>query len=141
MELMESAWLEMGLWDLFQQGRGANASFAIAMVIAVWVAARFSSVALEKGVNVVGKVILTLFALSVLMGGMSIVQSTEVVWTAHANALADLDAANGDLDLSAGSQVYVESGGSNSLRMIAGYVFYITGFLTATVQLWFDTSK
>ena len=34
MELMESAWLEMGLWDLFQQGRGANASFAIAMVIA-----------------------------------------------------------------------------------------------------------
>ena len=75
------------------------------------------------------------------MGGMSIVQSTEVVWTAHANALAGLDAANGDLDLSPGSQVYVESGGSNSLRMIAGYVFYITGFLIATVQLWFDTSK
>ena len=133
--------MEGEIWMSLQASRGANATLFLGVVIAVWLAARFSSVALEKGVNVVGKVILTLFALSVLMGGMSIVQSTEVVWTAHANALAGLDAANGDLDLSPGSQVYVESGGSNSLRMIAGYVFYITGFLTATVQLWFDTSK
>ena len=58
------------------------------------------------------------------MGGMSIVQSLRLSGQAHANALAGLDAANGDLDLSPGSQVYVESGGSNSLRMIAGYVFY-----------------
>ena len=32
MELMESALLEMGLWDLFQQGRGANASFALSLI-------------------------------------------------------------------------------------------------------------
>ena len=82
MELMESAWLEMGLWDLFQQGRGANASFAIAMVINCLGCCKIFKCSIRKGVNVVGKVILTLFALSVLMGGMSIVQSTEVVWTA-----------------------------------------------------------
>ena len=123
MELMESAWLEMGLWDLFQQGRGAKCIFCYGYGYTVWVAARFSSVALEKGVNVVGKVILTLFALSVLVW-MSIVQSTEVVWTAHANAAGWFRYTNGDLDLSPGSQVYVESGGSNSLRMIAGYVLY-----------------
>ena len=47
--VMQSAWFEVGLWETYQTGRGANASVGIAMIIAVWVAARFSSVAMEKG--------------------------------------------------------------------------------------------
>ena len=58
---LQSAMFEVGLWETYQTGRGANASVGIAMVIAVWVAARFSSVAMEKGVNLVGKIILTTF--------------------------------------------------------------------------------
>ena len=53
--VMQSAWFEVGLWETYQTGRGANASVGIAMIIAVWVAARFSSVAMEKGVNLFGK--------------------------------------------------------------------------------------
>ena len=45
---LQSAMFEVGLWETYQTGRGANASVGIAMVIAVWVAARFSSVAVEK---------------------------------------------------------------------------------------------
>ena len=37
---------EIALWELFQSGRTANLTFSIGMVIAVWVAARFSSVAM-----------------------------------------------------------------------------------------------
>ena len=44
---------------------GANATLFLGVVIAVWVAARFSSVAVEKGANALGKVICTLFAFSV----------------------------------------------------------------------------
>ncbi len=49
-----------------QASRGANATLFLGVVIAVWVAARFSSVAVEKGANALAKVIMTLFAFSVL---------------------------------------------------------------------------
>lgn len=137
-----SATTEIALWELFQSGRTANLTFAIAGVIAVWVAARFSSVAVEKGVNMFGKVILTLFAASVMFGGFSLMMSTEAVWIGHANALAGLDMSNGDATLSEGSMRYIaESSESNPLRMAAGGMFYVTGFLIAISQLWFDTSK
>ena len=119
--VMQSAWFEVGLWETYQTGRGANASVGIAMIIAVWVAARFSSVAL---------------------GGLALVGTIDAVWVGHANALAGLDVANGDIDLSPGSQLYIDMNSeSNVLRKTAGYIFYVCGFLIATVQLWFDTSK
>ena len=139
---LQSAMFEVGLWETYQTGRGANASVGIAMVIAVWVAARFSSVAMEKGVNLVGKIILTAFAASVALGGIGLVETIDAVWVGHANALAGLDVANGAVDLSAGSQLYVDvNSDSNVLRKTMGYVFYVAGFLIATVQLWFDTTK
>ena len=139
---LQSAMFEIGLWETYQTGRGANASVGIAMVIAVWVAARFSSVAMEKGVNLVGKIILTAFAASVALGGIGLVETIDAVWVGHANALAGLDVANGAVDLSAGSQLYVDmNSDSNAFRKAMGYVFYIAGFLIATVQLWFDTTK
>ena len=139
---LQSAMFEVGLWETYQTGRGANASVGIAMVIAVWVAARFSSVAMEKDVNLVGKIILTAFAASVALGGIGLVETIDAVWVGHANALAGLDVANGAVDLSAGSQLYVDmNSDSNVLRKAMGYVFYLAGFLIATVQLWFDTTK
>ena len=139
---IQSAMFEIGLWDTYQTGRGANASVGIAMVIAVWVAARFSSVAMEKGVNLVGKIILTAFAASVALGGIGLVETVDAVWVGHADALAGLDVANGDIDLSDGSQLYIDlNSESNVLRKTMGYVFYVAGFLIATVQLWFDTTK
>ena len=139
---IQSAMFEIDLWNSYQAGRGANASVGIAMVIAVWVAARFSSVAMEKGVNLLGKIILTAFAASVALGGIGLVETIDAVWVGHANALSGLDVANGAVELSAGSQLYVDmNSDSNVLRKTMGYVFYVAGFLIATVQLWFDTTK
>ena len=36
--VMQSAWFEVGLWETYQTGRGANASVGIAMIIAVTLA-------------------------------------------------------------------------------------------------------
>ena len=49
--LVQSAMAEIALWDAFAAGRSANATGFLAIVLAVWVAARFSSVSLEKNVN------------------------------------------------------------------------------------------
>ena len=42
----------------------------------------------EKGVNLVGKIILTAFAASVALGGIGLVETVDAVWVGHADALA-----------------------------------------------------
>ena len=46
--LIQSANMEIALWQNFGTGRTANATALLAIVVAVWVAARFSSVSLER---------------------------------------------------------------------------------------------
>ena len=46
--VMQSGMVELGLWEIFAQARQANATTFLATVIAVWIAARFSSVLMEK---------------------------------------------------------------------------------------------
>ena len=65
--LVQSAMAEIAMWDAFAAGRTANATGFLAIVLAVWVAARFSSVSLEKNVNMLGKVFVTAFAVGVFL--------------------------------------------------------------------------
>ena len=55
MDLFTIVSYEIELWNLFASSRGANATIFLATVIAVWVAARFSSVMVDKGANTVAK--------------------------------------------------------------------------------------
>ena len=42
--------MELELWGLFQAARGANATLILAVVIGIWIAARFASVAMQNNV-------------------------------------------------------------------------------------------
>ena len=44
--LVQSAMAEIAMWNTFNTGRAANATGFLAIVLAVWFAARFSSVSL-----------------------------------------------------------------------------------------------
>ena len=68
--LVQSAMAEIAMWNTFNTGRAANATGFLAIVLAVWVAARFSSVSLEKNVNLLGKVFVTAFAVGVFLSGL-----------------------------------------------------------------------
>jgi len=54
--IVQSAMAEIAMWDAFHTGRGANATGLLALILGFWVAARFSSVSLEKNVNLFGKI-------------------------------------------------------------------------------------
>ena len=58
--IMQSAMVELDLWKIFAESRQANSNVFIATVIAVWIAARFSSVVMDKGPNSVSYTHLTL---------------------------------------------------------------------------------
>jgi len=140
MTILESAMAEIALWEIFAQARGANATVFLATVIAVWVAARFSSVMLEKGANTLGKILCTAFALGVFMLGFNLGGWVSGTYDGHAGALAALDAANGAIDLGAGSSQYIENlaSGGTMIGSIGAWLFYGAGFLIAVLPLWFN---
>ena len=138
--VMQSAWFEVGLWETYQTGRGANASVGIAMIIAVWVAARFSSVVMDKGPNLLAKLICTSIAFGVFLLAFNNGYWVSGTMEGHAAALANLDMVNGDVDISPGSQAFIENMASNGniLGTVGAYLFYVGGLLIAVLPLWIN---
>ena len=142
MDLFTSVSYEIELWNLFANGRGANATLFLATVIAVWVAARFSSVMIDKGANTVAKLIGTAFAVSVFLLGLNLSGWINGTYEGHAGALAALDMANGDLDIGAGSLQFIENTKSgNMLSSLGGWMFYLSGLLIAVLPLWISNDN
>ena len=140
MDLLTSVNYEIELWSLFASSRGANATLFLAMVIAVWIAARFSSVMIDKGANTVAKIIGTAFAVSVFLLALNLGNTVGGTFDGHAMALSALDVANGDIDLGAGSQAFIASNAEgNMLGSIAIRMFFISALLIAVLPLWFNT--
>ena len=138
MELIQSGMAEIALWEVFSQARGANATIFLATVIAVWIAARFSSVLLEKNVNLLGKILCTAFAVGVFLFGFNLGGLISGTYEGHAAALASLDVANGDIDIGVGSQAFIDamSSGGNTIATVGAYLFYFSGLLIAVLPLW-----
>ena len=140
MDIITSVTAEISLWELFATSRGANATVFLATVIAVWIAARFSSVMIEKGANTLAKVIATAFAVSVFLLGLNLGGWVTGTYEGHAEALAVLDAANGALEIGPGSKAFIENmaNGGNMIGTVGAWMFYVTGLLIAVLPLWFN---
>ncbi len=129
---------ELQMWEIFQTARGANATFVLAIVIGVWIAARFASVAVEKGVNVVGKLIISVFVVCGFLFGWRVLATAENIFVVQAKALEALP------EKSQLAQTFIE--GYNQEAFITnpnmiGMAYLIAGLLIALVPLWFSGSK
>ena len=74
--------MEMEIWNVWATNRIPGAIGGLTTIIAIWVAARFSSVASEQSEEnktVLGKVLLTLFGGSVILWGASVNPASEYV--------------------------------------------------------------
>tara|TARA_B100000902_G_scaffold394383_1_gene450595 strand:- start:580 stop:1017 length:438 start_codon:yes stop_codon:yes gene_type:complete len=140
--IIQSAAMEVALWEVFAQARGANATVFLATVIAVWVAARFSSVVVDKGVNMIGKLLCTAFAVSVFLLGLNLGGWITGTYEGHAGALAALDAANGAVSIGEGSQAFIDGmkEGGNMIGSVGAWLFYVSGLLIAVLPLWIKTT-
>ena len=138
--IMQSAMVELDLWKIFAESRQANSNVFIATVIAVWIAARFSSVVMDKGPNLLAKLICTSIAFGVFLLAFNNGYWVSGTMEGHAAALANLDMVNGDVDISPGSQAFIENMSSNGkiIGTIGGYLFYVGGLLIAVLPLWIN---
>ena len=139
--IIQSAMTEIAMWDAFHTGRTANATSLLALVIAFWVAARFSSVSMDKGTNLLGKVIVTTFAVSVFMFSMIVFTNIGNLFEGQAAALAALDAANGDVDLSPAAQAYLANqDAGNGFGIAMALMMSVSALAIAVLPMWFNTN-
>ena len=139
--IIQSAMTEIAMWDAFHTGRTANATGLLALVIAFWVAARFSSVSMDKGTNLLGKVIVTTFAVSVFMFSMIVFTNIGNLFEGQAAALAALDAANGDVDLSPAAQAYLANqDAGNGFGIAMAWMMSVSALAIAVLPMWFNTN-
>ena len=140
MDIITSAMAEIALWEVFATARGANATVFLSTVIAVWIAARFSSVMIDKGANTMAKIIATAFAASVFLIGLNLGGWITGTYEGHAAALAALDVANGAIDIGLGSKAFIANmaEGGNMIGTVGAWMFYVSGLLIAVLPLWFN---
>ena len=132
--------MESEIWMSFQTSRGANATLFLGVVIAVWVAARFASVSMDKGANAVGKVIVSLFALSVFAAGWYMFTFRGKQFVGHAAAFQGLK--NSGVEISPLAQGFIDTYGTEALTMpnMVAAAFLITGLLIAVLPMWIKTT-
>ena len=138
--IMQSAMVELDLWKIFAESRQANTTVILATVIGVWIAARFSSVVMDKGPNLLAKIICTSIAVGIFLIAFNNGYWISGTMEGHAAALANLDMVNGDVDISPGSQAFIENMASNGniIGTIGAYLFYVGGLLIAVLPLWIN---
>ena len=132
--------MEMEIWNVWATNRISGAIGGLSTIIAIWVAARFASVASEQSEEnktVAGKILLTLFGGSVILWG---VQNTFFAignWSVTANAFKTMKE-NG-LEVSNGAMRFAETYGAEPslLNQPVSIVFVATAFLIILYAIWF----
>ena len=128
---MQSSMVELGIWEVFVQSRVSISIIFLGNVISVLIAVWISRVLIEKGANLFLKLIFTAFAFAVFLNAFNNGLWVNFYMDGTAASLANLDAVNGAIDISASS---------GDFGKIGMFVFFVGGLLLAVIPLWFNTN-
>ena len=139
---MQSGMLELGIWEVFVQSRISISIIFLANVISVLIAIGLSRVLIQQGANFFLKLIFTVFTFAVFLNAFNNGQWVNFYLDGFATSLANLDAVNGDIDISATSKDFIDSVTSQGIfGKIGMFVFFVSGLLIAVIPLWFNTKS
>ena len=132
--------MEMEMWNVWATNRIPGAIGGLTTIIAIWVAARFASVAseqAEENKTFFGKVLLTLFGGSVILWGIQINLMAQANWSVTANAFKSMSEAG--MEVSDGAMKFAERwGGEPSLlNQPLTIVFFLSAFAIILYPIWF----
>ena len=106
---MQSSMVELGIWEVFVQSRVSISIIFLGNVISVLIAVWISRVLIEKGANLFLKLIFTAFAFAVFLNAFNNGLWVNFYMHGTAASLANLDAVNGAIDISASSKDFIDS--------------------------------
>ena len=140
--MMQSSMVELGIWEVFVQSRISISIIFLGNVISVLIAIWLSRVLIEKGANLFLKLIFTAFAFAVFFNAFNNGLWVNFFLDGTATSLANLDAVNGTIDISASSKDFIDSVTSQrDFGKIGMFVFFVSGLLIAIIPLWFNTNN
>ena len=140
--MIQSSMVELGIWEVFVQSRISISIIFLGNVISVLIAIWLSRVLIEKGANLFLKLIFTAFAFAVFFNAFNNGLWVNFFLDGTATSLANLDAVNGTIDISASSKDFIDSVTSQrDFGKIGMFVFFVSGLLIAVIPLWFNTNN
>ncbi len=140
--MVQSSMIEMGIWEVFVQSRISISIIFLGNVISVLIAVWLSRILIEKGANLFLKIIFTAFAFAVFLNAFNNGLWVNFYMDGTAASLANLDAVNGAIDISATSKDFIDSVTSQGdFGKIGMFVFFVGGLLIAVIPLWFNTKS
>jgi len=138
--MLQSSMIELGIWEVFVQSRISISMIFLGNVISVLIAIWLSRVLIEKGANLFLKLIFTAFAFAVFLNAFNNGLWVNFYMDGTATSLANLDAVNGAIDISASSKDFIDSVTSQGdFGKIGMFIFFVSGLLIAVIPLWFNT--
>ena len=138
---MQSSIVELGIWEVFVQSRVSISIIFLGNVISVLIAVWISRVLIEKGANLFLKLIFTAFAFAVFLNAFNNGLWVNFYMDGTAASLANLDATNGEIDISATSKDFIDSVSSQGdFGKVGMFVFFVSGLLIALIPLWSNTN-
>ena len=138
--VMQSSLVELGIWEVFVQSRVSISIIFLGNVISVLIAVWISRVLIEKEANLFLKLIFTAFAFAVFLNAFNNGLWVNFYMDGTAASLANLDAVNGTIDISASSKDFIDSVTSQGdFGKVGMFVFFVSGLLLAVIPLWFNT--
>ena len=128
------------MWNVWATNRIPGAIGGLSTIIAIWVAARFASVASEQSEEnktLFGKVLLTLFGGSVILWGIQVNLMAQANWSVTANAFKSMKEAG--TEVSEGAMKFAERWGDEPslLNQPVAIVFFLSAFAIILYPIWF----
>ena len=101
--------MESDIWAGIGAGRIADAIYFLGGIIAIWVSARFASVAVEKDANIVAKITITIFGCCAVITNLAFYVGSQWTWVGAARNLQALR--DSGVSLSPHATDYIETFG------------------------------
>ncbi|MFL2502198.1 MAG: hypothetical protein ACJ0Q1_04690 [Luminiphilus sp.] len=134
--------MESDIWAALGAARIATAINFMGGMIAIWIAARFASVAVEKGANVAAKVVITIFGCCVVLTNFWFMQWLS--WDYYM-ALSNLERLReSGVELSVNSSYVLEKFPPEEPTLFenpVGLLLCLTALLVIIGTLWFQPKK
>ena len=132
--------MESDIVTLWGAGRIADAIYFLGGIIALWVAARFASVAVEKDANIFAKITITIFGCCVVITNLAFYVGSQWTWVGAARNLQALK--DSGVSLSPTATNYIENFGGladpSLLEKPVGLLLNLSVLALIISILWFQ---
>lgn len=134
--------MEIDIWAIWSTNRIASAIMGLTGMISIWIAARFASVMMEKGANLLGKITVTVFGICVLLLNGMFMLMAQTNWNNTAKSFAAMRDAGAEISPMAAEFAAKYGAGDPSLTNTPIFlVLLISVFVLLIGTVWLQPEK